>query len=354
MSPEKHREFYAKRIGRVAYDPSHRCCYLRVNVPQESGLELSIKASFTGWGYGLFEKGDLVEVQRTDPSDARRYRVTRLIKQSGGHVAPNCKLKDPLDDLDDEPFISLQDLQTFIKARIGKIASKEVQAILNEFGATKLTHLLEHERAEVKKRIEEFCDERPCETREAKFKIGVDAGARVAVTILNPPWSPAEEIQAIARGVTEVKSKPVDDPQVQFFLGSDYYSTAMAYVMRAAFGISHREATRLFRNNREGVTIRCRLDQFALFLIERNSRNIKNGFKDLRARCVPKPEPQDIYDVFAASVGVSRSVAKRMLGAFLYDKSEFEAQEAITKMLEHLPATDNEQSKPFVLDVTDN
>lgn len=67
-------------MAQVRYRPSVRAAYLRVSVPQRGGIPLSLKATFGRWKNHHFEKDDWVEVERTDPRDARRYRVVRLFK----------------------------------------------------------------------------------------------------------------------------------------------------------------------------------------------------------------------------------------------------------------------------------
>ena len=75
------------RIGRVSWPPNHQACYVRVSIPQDDGLPLSIKATFSGFDRCDLKKGDIAEVERTDPNDARRYKVTRLFTES---VRPGC------------------------------------------------------------------------------------------------------------------------------------------------------------------------------------------------------------------------------------------------------------------------
>jgi len=71
-----------KFIGTVSWPPSRQACYLRVSIPTwERNWPLSIKASFCDFDHHDFMKGDVVEVERSDPRDARRYRVLRLLKE---------------------------------------------------------------------------------------------------------------------------------------------------------------------------------------------------------------------------------------------------------------------------------
>ena len=86
-------------IGRVSYPPNHQAYYVRVNIPQDGGIPLSIKATFSGFDRCDLKKGDIVEVERTDPNDARRYGVTRLFTES---ARPGCvDVVEP----EDEPMI---------------------------------------------------------------------------------------------------------------------------------------------------------------------------------------------------------------------------------------------------------
>lgn len=70
-----------RMLGYVNWAPNHQACYVRVNLPNwKDDIPLSIKATFSDFYYRDFEKGDAVEVERTDRKDARRFKVVRLMK----------------------------------------------------------------------------------------------------------------------------------------------------------------------------------------------------------------------------------------------------------------------------------
>lgn len=70
-----------KMLGTVSYAPHSYAYYMRVQIPDwKTGIPLSVKATFSGFDLCDFEKGDVVEVERYDPQDARRHRVLRLMK----------------------------------------------------------------------------------------------------------------------------------------------------------------------------------------------------------------------------------------------------------------------------------
>lgn len=67
--------------GRVNYTPLPQSCYVRVNIPQDDGIPLSIKATFLDYNWRDFKKDDRVEVERSSKHDARHFRITRLLKE---------------------------------------------------------------------------------------------------------------------------------------------------------------------------------------------------------------------------------------------------------------------------------
>ncbi len=77
-----------KRLGKVSCVPNKQACYVRVSLPQDDGLPLSIKATFTGFNRTSLEKNTWVEVERSDARDARRYRVLRFFNDVVGPVKP--------------------------------------------------------------------------------------------------------------------------------------------------------------------------------------------------------------------------------------------------------------------------
>ena len=70
-----------KLLGEVTWAPNRMACSVRVNISQVSGIPLAIKAGFSGYRWQDIKKGDWVEVERTNPKDARRFRVIRLLKE---------------------------------------------------------------------------------------------------------------------------------------------------------------------------------------------------------------------------------------------------------------------------------
>jgi hypothetical protein len=70
-----------KMIGTVTWPPNNQACYVRVNLSDwRGGIPLAIKATFSDFDRRDIKKGDVVEVERNDPRDARRFRVLRLMK----------------------------------------------------------------------------------------------------------------------------------------------------------------------------------------------------------------------------------------------------------------------------------
>ena len=76
----------ASLIGRVSRDLHRSATYVRVNVPGYDGVPLALKATRGIFDRGLFKKGVVVEVTRTDKNDARRYAVTRVFKEEPGDI----------------------------------------------------------------------------------------------------------------------------------------------------------------------------------------------------------------------------------------------------------------------------
>lgn len=70
-----------KLIGIVSWSPNHQACYVRVSIPNwKTDVPLSVKATFSDFNWRDIKKGDVVEVERSDPRDARHFRVLRLLK----------------------------------------------------------------------------------------------------------------------------------------------------------------------------------------------------------------------------------------------------------------------------------
>lgn len=70
-----------KLIGIVTWPPNRQASYVRVNIPNwKDDIPLSVKATFTDFDWRDFEAGAVVEVERSDPRDARRFKVLRLMK----------------------------------------------------------------------------------------------------------------------------------------------------------------------------------------------------------------------------------------------------------------------------------
>ncbi len=73
-------------LGRVSWEPNNQASYVRVSIPQHCGIPLAIKATFTGFDRHNLTKGVMVEVERSNPDDARRYRVVRAYKDNDDGV----------------------------------------------------------------------------------------------------------------------------------------------------------------------------------------------------------------------------------------------------------------------------
>ncbi len=71
-------------LATVSYPPNPAACYVRLQMPQtDSHLPLSIKAAFSSIPREQLTEGAIVEVERTQYTDARRYRVARVIENVG-------------------------------------------------------------------------------------------------------------------------------------------------------------------------------------------------------------------------------------------------------------------------------
>lgn len=68
-----------KHYGTVSWAPNKQATYVRVSVPTYGGVPLSVKATFNGFSRRWFTKDTPVEVERTDPHDATKYRVAQIL-----------------------------------------------------------------------------------------------------------------------------------------------------------------------------------------------------------------------------------------------------------------------------------
>lgn len=65
-------------MAEVSWAPNKQTVYARLSVSQGDGIPLAIRATFQGIDGRSLTKGTMVEVQRTDPNDARYHRIIRI------------------------------------------------------------------------------------------------------------------------------------------------------------------------------------------------------------------------------------------------------------------------------------
>lgn len=68
-------------LAKVSWAPNSQAVYVRVEISKPGIPPLAIKATFRGFSHRKLTKGDAVEVERTDPNNATRYRVIRVLDE---------------------------------------------------------------------------------------------------------------------------------------------------------------------------------------------------------------------------------------------------------------------------------
>lgn len=82
-------------IGEVFYDLHPSATYVRVSIPQHSGISLALKVTRGDFDRYLFKKGRIVEVQESCKRDHRRFIITRVFDEAKVPVNVSFKITVP-------------------------------------------------------------------------------------------------------------------------------------------------------------------------------------------------------------------------------------------------------------------
>ena len=296
-------------LGKITL-PVRRGAYARVHIPQESGIPLSVKATYSGFSRNELVKDTVVEMTRGE-KDKRRFQIVRIFspveaeKETPETIVLDIETRNAAEFRRDQFTTGIKDRDVFTgtvtRLRNISLAAhvREARVIIRGNTQMKVTAYWNTSKGSIKEG----------DQVKVRFEVNPFSGNARWRFVETQTWKKEEK--------TMQQSKD----RVKFFVGNKYLQISKFYdVLGRAFGLDEQTARKLANLQTTGCHdkwyggfwIVCRPDQFARFMIYRNDAEITNGFMDLKAELI---EPADAIDALARKASVSRTVIEKVLAA---------------------------------------